>query len=44
VKDKDKLGLPKITYNGQVKSVKDLRDLIAIRLLNYRDILKLTQE
>lgn len=43
-KDKDKLGLPKITYNGVVKSVKDLRDLIAIRLINYNQIQKLQQE
>jgi hypothetical protein len=44
VKDKDKLGLPKITFNGEVRSVRNLKDLISIRLLNYKFIMNLAQE
>lgn len=40
VKDKDKLSLPKITWNGEIRSVRNLKDLLVIRLLGYKAIMQ----
>jgi hypothetical protein len=37
VKDKDKLQMPRITWNAEIRSVRSLRDLACIRLLNYKE-------
>ena len=40
VKDKDKLQMPRITWNGQIHSSRSLRDLLTIRLINYKQVLQ----
>jgi hypothetical protein len=38
VKDKQKIQMPRISWNAQVRSVKHLRDLQVIKLLNYKQV------
>ena len=39
VKDKDKLQMPRISWNGEVRSVRNLRDLLTVKILNYKQTL-----
>lgn len=36
--------MPRITWNGQVLSARPLRDLLVIRLLNYKQVLQRVKE
>jgi len=38
VKDKQKIQMPRISWNAQVRSVRHLRDLQVIKLLNYKQV------
>ncbi len=42
VKDKDKLQMPRIQWNAEIRSVRALKDLAVIRLLNYKEVMKAT--
>jgi len=44
MKDKERLNMPRITWNGQVLSARPLRDLLVIRLLNYKQVLQRVKE
>ena len=42
VKEKDKLQMPRIAWNAEIRSVRPLRDLATIRLLNYKEVMAST--